>query len=98
MLSHESFNAAENEADMGGTGMKRGFHTSPANQSEWCCTQCGKKLGVELDGRVYVRFARGHQYCVSLPATCVCRGCGALSELREAKPVISVPEAPSNQR
>lgn len=53
----------------------------PANGSsiEWRCTCCAKLLGIRRGGRMHLRFARGHEYLVSLPATATCRGCGALN-------------------
>lgn len=51
-------------------------------EREWRCTQCGKLLGQTKGDRLHVRFARGHEYLVGLPATCACRYCGTLNELR----------------
>ena len=48
---------------------------------EWRCTGCRKLLGVLHDGRLHLRFARGHEYLVGFPATSVCRGCRKLNEL-----------------
>jgi hypothetical protein len=52
------------------------------SEREWRCTQCGKLLGRTKGDRLHVRFARGHEYLVGLPATCACRYCGTLNELR----------------
>ena len=48
---------------------------------EWRCSNCGRLLGVTRSGRLHVRFTRGHEYIAALPATCTCRGCGALNRL-----------------
>lgn len=61
---------------------------------EWRCTSCGKLLGLLRDGRLHLRFARGHEYLVGFPATSVCRGCRTLNELNEAK---STAIAPANK-
>ena len=56
---------------------------TPPNASrscDWRCTRCAKLLGVCRDGRMHLRFARGHDYLVSLPATATCRGCGTLNQ------------------
>ena len=47
---------------------------------EWRCTRCDKLLGVCRGGRMHLRFARGHEYLVSLPAQATCRGCGTLNQ------------------
>jgi hypothetical protein len=52
----------------------------PARASEWRCTRCGKLLGMRRDGRMHLRFARGHEYFVSLPVVATCRGCGTLNQ------------------
>lgn len=46
---------------------------------EWRCTRCNKLLGVCRDGRMHLRFARGHEYHVGFPAQATCRGCGTLN-------------------
>lgn len=51
-----------------------------AANSSWCCTQCGKKLGVHRDGRMHLRFARAREYFVGFPVVATCRGCGTLNE------------------
>ena len=52
-------------------------------KNDWRCSRCGKRLGVQRDGRLHLSFARGHEYLVGFPVTCVCRGCRTLNELRE---------------
>ena len=46
---------------------------------EWRCTRCDKLLGVCRDGRMHLRFARGHEYFVGFPVLATCRGCGTLN-------------------
>ena len=46
---------------------------------EWRCTRCEKLLGVCRDGRMHLRFARGHEYLVGFPVQATCRGCGTLN-------------------
>ena len=47
---------------------------------EWRCSRCGKLLGVCRDGRMHLRFARGHEYFVGFPVVATCRGCGTLNQ------------------
>jgi hypothetical protein len=47
---------------------------------EWRCTRCDKLLGVCRDGRMHLRFARGHEYFVGFPVVATCRGCGTLNQ------------------
>jgi hypothetical protein len=54
-------------------------------ESEWRCARCKKLLGIHRDGRLHLRFARGHEYLVGFPATSVCRGCRTLNELDESR-------------
>jgi phage FluMu protein Com len=56
--------------------------TPPANArpSEWRCTRCDKLLGVCRNGRMHLRFARGHEYFVGFPIEATCRGCGTLNQ------------------
>lgn len=49
-------------------------------ESEWRCTRCGKLLAVLRGDRLHISFARGHEYLVGLPVTCVCRNCRTLNE------------------
>ena len=53
---------------------------------EWRCRRCGKLLGLVIDDRLHLRFARQHEYHAALPASCTCRGCGALNELNLPTP------------
>ena len=50
-------------------------------EREWRCSRCGKLLGVLEGERLHIRFARGHEYLVGLPTTCVCRSCRTLNEI-----------------
>ena len=52
-------------------------HTSDA---QWRCTCCDKLLGVCRDGRMHLRFSRGHEYFVGFPVVATCRGCGTLNQ------------------
>lgn len=57
--------------------------SNPRPQSsggEWRCTQCDKLLGVDRDGQMHLRFARGHEYFVGFPVVATCRGCGTLNQ------------------
>ena len=47
---------------------------------EWRCTRCDKLLGVCRDGRMHLRFARGHEYFVGFPVQGTCRGCGTMNQ------------------
>ena len=54
--------------------------TSPhTNEREWRCSSCAKLLGVCRDGKMHLRFARGHEYLVGFPVVATCRGCGSLN-------------------
>lgn len=55
-------------------------------EQEWRCRTCSKLLGVTSKNRLQIRFARGHQYAVGLPAATTCRGCGTLNELAKQGP------------
>lgn len=46
---------------------------------EWRCVRCDKLLGICRDGRMHLRFARGHEYLVGFPVQAICRGCEALN-------------------
>ncbi|WP_374425426.1 hypothetical protein [Paracoccus sp. (in: a-proteobacteria)] len=48
----------------------------------WCCSCCGKLLGIHRDGLMHVSFARGHEYLFSYPATATCRRCGTMSQTK----------------
>ena len=48
-------------------------------RDEWRCTSCNRLLGIHRDGGLQIKFARGYEYLVALPATCTCRGCGTLN-------------------
>ena len=50
------------------------------SNAEWRCTRCDKLLGVCRDGRMHLRFARGHEYLVGFPVA------GHLPRLRDAEP------------
>jgi len=52
------------------------------NDFKWRCKRCGHLLGIADRDRLHIKFARGHQYRVALPVSCVCRKCGTLNELR----------------
>jgi len=56
------------------------------HSNEWRCTRCDKLLGVSRDGRMHLRFARGHEYFVSFPVTATCRGCGTLNQASAPAP------------
>jgi phage FluMu protein Com len=53
------------------------------DETEWRCRHCGKLLGVLRDGRLHLRFTRGHEYLVGFPTTGVCRGCRTLNEVSD---------------
>ena len=53
------------------------------SEREWRCEECGKLMGTLKGDRLHIRFARSHEYRVSLPAAGICRGCHRLNELRE---------------
>ncbi|TAN63330.1 MAG: hypothetical protein EPN20_09970 [Magnetospirillum sp.] len=55
-------------------------NTKPTtSNAEWRCTRCDKLLGVCRDGRMHLRFARGHEYFVGFPVVATCRSCGTLN-------------------
>jgi len=56
-----------------------GAATSNPTAPYWRCTRCDKLLGVCRDGRMHLRFARGHEYLVGFPVQATCRGCGTLN-------------------
>ena len=59
-----------------------GAKTKPTitSTSDWRCTRCDKLLGIRRDGRMHLRFARGHEYFVGFPVEATCRGCGTLNQ------------------
>lgn len=65
-------------AQTGRTGVPNTGTTS--SNPEWRCTRCDKLLGVCRDGRMHLRFARGHEYLVGFPVQAICRGCGTLNQ------------------
>jgi RNase P subunit RPR2 len=52
--------------------------------NDWRCTRCDKLLGICRDGRMHLRFARGHEYFVSFPVVATCRGCGTLNQVTDS--------------
>lgn len=58
--------------DRSGASQPKATALSP----EWRCRRCDKLLGVCRDGRMHLRFARGHEYFAGFPVTATCRGCG----------------------
>lgn len=52
---------------------------------EWRCRCCNKLLGLLEGDRLHIRFARGHEYIVGVPATSVCRSCRTLNEIPTPK-------------
>ena len=54
---------------------------TPVTNPDWRCTGCGKLLGVRRDGRMHLRFARGHEYFVGFPVVATCRSCGTLNRV-----------------
>lgn len=57
------------------------------HRSKWCCCGCGQLLGVVDGDRLEIHTARGHQYRVAFPVTCVCKNpkCRLLNELRASR-------------
>lgn len=63
----------------------RGSQLTPFDlDAEWRCTQCHKLLGMCRDGRMHLRFTRGHEYFVGFPVQATCRGCGTLNQRASA--------------
>lgn len=60
------------------SGAKPKLATPP--NPDWRCTRCDKLHGVCRDGRMHLRFARGHEYLVGFPVQATCRGCGTLNQ------------------
>ena len=69
------------------------------HHSKWCCRGCGQLLGVVDGDRLEIHTARGHQYRVAFPVTCVCKNpkCKALNELRRVSGVEKSPPAALSQ-
>ena len=44
----------------------------------WRCTRCDKLLGVCRNGRMHLRFTRGHEYFVGFPVVATCSSRGTL--------------------
>ena len=63
--------------------------------SKWCCRGCGQLLGVVDGDRLEIHTARGPQYRVAFPVTCVCKNpkCRALNELRRVPCEVDSPPA-----
>jgi hypothetical protein len=58
---------------------RSGAANAHSTTASWRCTRCDKLLGVCRDGRMHLRFARGHEYLVGFPVQATCRGCGSLN-------------------
>jgi hypothetical protein len=65
---------------------------------EWRCPRCGKLLGVMRDGRLHLRFTRGHEYLVGFPTTGICRGCRTLNEVSDPTAIPEAASAPAARR
>ena len=48
----------------------------------WRCSCCNGLLGMKVGSRIHIRFSRGHQYIVGLPAAARCRKCTHLNEIQ----------------
>ena len=46
---------------------------------EWCCTECGKLLGVAKGNQLHIRVQKNREYMVGYPVTANCHGCGTLN-------------------
>lgn len=46
---------------------------------DWRCVDCHQLLGVLRDGQIQIRFSRGADYIVSVPAAATCSSCGAVN-------------------
>lgn len=61
-------------------GQTDGAQTIPRTTTpEFRCTYCEKLLGVRMDDRMHLRFARGHEYIVGFPVQATCRSCRTLN-------------------
>lgn len=67
-------------------------------EKEWRCRRCGKLLGVVRDGRLHLRFTRGHEYLVGFPATGTCRSCRTLNELTDVTAIPAPASDPAPRR
>ena len=52
---------------------------SAPNEREWRCGTCGTLLGVERQGRMFLKYKTA-QYIVTGPIMAVCRRCTEISE------------------
>ena len=53
--------------------------TTPNTNFEWRCTRCGTLLGVELHGRMHLKY-KSAQYVVTGAVKAVCRRCETTNE------------------
>jgi phage FluMu protein Com len=53
--------------------------TRPVTSFEWRCTRCGALLGVEVRGRMHLKYKTA-QYVVAGVVTAVCRRCEMTNE------------------
>jgi hypothetical protein len=53
--------------------------TTPNTTFEWRCFHCGTLLGIELRGRMHLKYKTA-QYVVTGPVVAVCRRCDATNE------------------
>jgi hypothetical protein len=53
--------------------------TRAVTNFEWRCTHCGTLLGVELRGRMHLKY-KSAQYVVTGPVRAVCRRCETTNE------------------
>lgn len=68
------------------------------DETEWRCRHCGKLLGMLRNGRLHLRFGRGHEYLVGFPATGVCRSCRTLNEFSDLTAIPVPTPAPAGRR
>jgi phage FluMu protein Com len=54
--------------------------------AEWRCFNCNKRLGIFHGRRLHLKFERGIDYVVGLPAISKCRGCKTLNEYQGIAP------------
>jgi len=48
---------------------------------EWRCSRCGRLLGVVYHRLIHLKFAGGHEYLVTRPASARCPRCAATTAL-----------------